>query len=98
MAASTAEVTQALLFCAQAALGVLAPHWIIRFDTRRLDRIRWLRTWPPATHWVAVVVFGPLAVLVHFLRTRRSLFGAVIGVFAAGLAVLPGVALALIAG
>jgi hypothetical protein len=37
------------------------------------------RSFPPATFWIAVVVFGPLSIPVHFLRTRRDWTGLLLG-------------------
>ncbi len=59
---------------------------LVGFDERRLDR-RWphlaARAWPPASKLSALVVFNPLSLVVHFVRTRRSLRGLVLGVAAA---------------
>lgn len=87
---TSTEVTTALLFVLQLTLGILTPHWIVRLDSSRLDRTLWLRTWPPASHWCAVVAFGPVAVLVHFLRTRRSAGGVVLGLLGSLISLLPG--------
>jgi len=39
------------------------------------------RAWPDASLWSAVVIFGPLSVPIHFLRTRRSWVGLGLAVF-----------------
>ena len=51
------------------------PYRIVRFDEQRLSSERLERAWNPASFWIAVVVFGPLSLPVHFTRTRRSLLG-----------------------
>lgn len=66
------------------ALSIGVPAGILRRDMRDL---RWLageqlaRAWNDASLWSAVVAFGPLSLLVHFARTRRSLWGALLGLF-----------------
>lgn len=44
-------------------------------DERRLPRAQLARAWPPATRSLAVLWFGPLAVVLHFARTRGSFDG-----------------------
>ena len=59
---------------------------LVGLDERRLARRRpdlAARGWPPASKASALVVFGPLALVVHFVRTRRSLTGAALGIAAA---------------
>ena len=46
----------------------------------RLPPERYVRSWNEASFWSAVVAFGPLCIPVHFIRTRRSLVGALLGV------------------
>jgi hypothetical protein len=58
---------------------ILLPFWLIRRDERRLSTARQMLAFPEATFWIAVVCFGPLAVFVHFLRTRRGLLGLAVG-------------------
>ena len=64
------------------------PYLIVRFDEKRLSAERLERAWNPASFWIAIVVFGPLALPVHFTRTRRSLVGLGLGLALAALAVL----------
>jgi polyferredoxin len=59
----------------------LLPFWLIRRDERRLSTEQLARRFPRATFLIAVVVFGPFALPIHFVRTRRSLAG-----FAQGIA------------
>jgi len=68
-------VAEVLLFALSLALGILVPMGIVRWDLKRLTGENLARSWPDASLWSAVVVFGPLCVPVHFLRTRRSWAG-----------------------
>jgi len=68
-------VGQVLLFTLSIALGILVPAVIVRRDLKRLTGERLARSWPDASLWLAIVVFGPLCVPIHFLRTRRSWAG-----------------------
>lgn len=68
-------MAEVLLFALSLALGILVPMGIVRWDLKRLTGENLARSWPDASLWSAVVVFGPLCVPVHFLRTRRSWAG-----------------------
>jgi hypothetical protein len=68
-----------LLF--QLALGIAATSFIIRRDMRRLSPERFSRAWNTASFWNAVVVFGPVCLPVHFVRTRRTVWGLLLGLF-----------------
>lgn len=74
-------VSEVLLFTLSFALGIAVPASIVRFDLSRLRGERLARAWPDASLWSAVVVFGPLSVPIHFLRTRRSWAGLGLGIF-----------------
>ncbi len=69
------------MFTLSYALGILVPAAIVRRDHSRLSGDRLARSWPDASLWSAVVVFGPLCVPVHFIRTRRSWMGLALGTF-----------------
>jgi hypothetical protein len=63
---------------------------IVRLDERRLSAERLARAWPPVTRDVVVfatwqfgILFGCPALLVWFVRTRRSVVGALLGLGAA---------------
>jgi hypothetical protein len=71
-----AEVVQLVL---SAVLQIFLSFWVIRRDDRRLTGLPRSRGFPPATFWVAVVVFGPLSIPIHFVRTRRSWAGLGLG-------------------
>ncbi len=53
--------------------------WVLRHDMRRLGPEQTGRAWNDASFWVAVVVFNPICIPIHFIRTRRSLGGLVLG-------------------
>jgi hypothetical protein len=61
------------------ALQIVVTWWVIRRDDRKLTGLCAARAFPPATFWIAVVVFGPLSIPVHFIRTRRSWVGLGLG-------------------
>jgi hypothetical protein len=54
---------------------------LILWDEKRLDPERRERAWPPASRASAIVVFSILCIPVHFWRTRRSLWGVLLGFF-----------------
>lgn len=64
----------------QLALGISLTAWVVRRDMRRGGPERLARSWNTGSFWSAVVVFQPLAILVHFLRTRRSVKGLLLGI------------------
>jgi hypothetical protein len=72
---------------AAATAVVLADE---RYLERKRDELRFSRTWPPASRMAAIFFFGELAVFLHFARTRRSVLGVVLGLFAAGAVTLVG--------
>ena len=55
---------------------------IVRRDEKRLAPRERARAWPPASRDLSVVMFGPLAVAFHFLRTRRSARGVALAALA----------------
>ena len=71
---------EVLLFTLSFALGIAVPWQIVRRDLTHLTGKRLARAWPDASVWAAVVVFGPLCLPVHFIRTRRSWLGLALGV------------------
>ncbi len=64
---------------AQFAGGVLLSAWVLRRDTRRLSPEQSARAWNTASRWAALGAFGPLCLIVHFTRTRRSIRGLAVG-------------------
>jgi len=93
-------VGQVLLFTLSFVLGIAVPALIVRRDLARLSGEPLARAWPDASLWAAVVVFGPLCLPVHFIRTRRSWLGLLLGlgwlVLATLLSSLPSELLAMI--
>jgi hypothetical protein len=79
-------VNEVLGLVSSFAVSTFVAFALVGFDERRLARTRpdlAARGWPPASKTCALVVFGPLALVVHFVRTRRSLGGVVLGLLAA---------------
>jgi len=66
------------------AVSLLAIFALLGWDESRLSPTQLSRAWPPATRTLAVVVFGAIALPVHFGRTRSSLGGVVQGTAWAG--------------
>lgn len=58
----------------------IVTAWIVRFDIRRLPPPLKERAWPDSSVWAAAFWFSPLCLLIHFVRTRRSLLGLLLGV------------------
>jgi hypothetical protein len=64
---------------------------IVIFDERKLlDRSQRERAWPPPSRDAAIVAFGVLSLLVHFMKTRGH-FGSLRGVLGFPLGLLMGV-------
>lgn len=86
-------MTEIVQLSLQLALGILLTWWVLRRDTDRLPPVQQQRAWNDASFWVAVVVFNPLCIPIHFIRTRRSLGGVALGLawMAAVAVVLAGV-------
>jgi hypothetical protein len=76
-----AAVGEILLFTLSFVLGIVVPANIVSWDVAHLRGPQLERAWPDAGLWSAVVVFGPLCLPVHFIRTRRSWLGLGLGVF-----------------
>lgn len=68
-----------LLFALQMVLGVVVPALIVKRDIRRLGPRELARAWPDASLWSAAAFAGVFAVLLHFLRTRRTFLGFLLG-------------------
>lgn len=60
-------------------LGIFVPHWLIAWDERRLEPAKLARAWSWASHWAAVLAFSFFCIPVHFAKTRRSMWGALLG-------------------
>lgn len=66
-----------LLVSLFASIGVTA--FILYFDIGRLGPREQARAWPVSSLWAAVGWFSPLCLVIHFIRTRRSLRGVLLG-------------------
>lgn len=73
---------EVLLYVLSFALSIAVTAIIVRRDLARLQGEELARCWPDASLWAAVVIFGPLSLPIHFLRTRRSFAGADMGLLA----------------
>lgn len=90
VAESIVEVVAILL---SAAVSWTVSAWIIKRDEKKLDDKMLARAYPPATLIASVFLFQQIAVLVHFIRTRRSFKGFFLGVGWAIAAFIPSVIL-----
>jgi len=63
----------------QAVVSIALTAWLLRRDEKRLSELELSRAWNTPSFWIAVVYFSPLCLLIHGLRTRRSLMGLLIG-------------------
>ena len=70
---------EVLLFTLSFALGIYVPWAVVRRDLSRLTGQALARSWPDSSLLAAVVAFGPLCVPVHFIRTRRTWLGVLLG-------------------
>jgi hypothetical protein len=66
-------------------LELVVPNalmWALTFalfawDERRMTEAQRARAWPVASRRIAVVMFAPMCVPIHFVRTRRSARGVI---------------------
>jgi hypothetical protein len=58
--------------------SILLTYCVLKLDERRLSEEQLARAWLPASRMVAYV-FAPFSLLVHFVRTRRSLVSVLFG-------------------
>ncbi len=93
-------MSEVFLLLVSATLQISLTFLVIRRDEGRLTGVAAARGFPSATFWVAVIVFGPLSIPIHFVRTRRSWTGLMLGLlwFAAtlGTIVLAGLGLEIV--
>ena len=71
-------------YITQLAFTTWAVFFIVLRDERALPPERLERAWPPTTRNLALVVLGVFALPFHYVRTRRSVLGFLVGL---GLAV-----------
>ncbi len=78
------NVTDSLLevgaILVSAAVSWTTSAWIIKRDERKLSPKMLERAYAPATFAASVFLFQQIAVLVHFICTRRSFVGFLLGV------------------
>ena len=71
------EVSIPTLIVATAS-SIALTFIVLKADERRLSREQRSRAWLPASQMVAYL-FAPFSLLVHFVRTRRSVVGTLFG-------------------
>lgn len=81
-------MAEALVVVLGFALNAALPYFIIKRDLERLSAERLSQAWSDASFLSAVILFGPLSIPVHFVKTRRSLAGVGLGLGLAGAALL----------
>jgi hypothetical protein len=81
-------MSEVLIIALGFALNAALPYLIVKRDLERLPEDRLSRAWNEASFLSAVIVFGPLAVPVHFVKTRRSWAGLALGLGLAAGAIL----------
>jgi hypothetical protein len=69
-----------LLFSLQLVLGIVVPAAVVRRDIRRLPLRERSRAWPDPSVWIAVALVSVFAVPLHFIRTRRTFTGLLLGI------------------
>lgn len=74
-------MAEVLLYTLSFILSRALPAAILQADLQRLRGEMLARAWPSSSLWSAVGGFGPLCMPVHFVRTRRSLVGLLLGAF-----------------
>jgi hypothetical protein len=81
-------MAEALVITLGFVLNAALPYLIVKYDLARLGPDRLSRAWNEASFLSAVIVFGPLSVPVHFVKTRRSWAGLGLGLGLAAGAIL----------
>jgi hypothetical protein len=59
--------------------NLFLSYWVVRRDQDAQGRVRLLRSWNEASLLSAIVLVGPLAIWLHFIKSRRSLAGVLLG-------------------
>ncbi|HEY2370415.1 MAG TPA: hypothetical protein VGH87_28660 [Polyangiaceae bacterium] len=91
---SVAEsIVEVVAILVSAAVSWTVSAWIIKRDEKKLDDAMLARAYAPATLIASVFLFQQIAVLVHFIRTRRSFKGFFLGLAWAIAAGIPSVVL-----
>lgn len=66
-------------------VGSVGTWLVVTWDERRLPEDLLARAWPPSSKLAGALAFGPLALPVHYWRTRRTLLGTLLGFIALAL-------------
>ena len=83
------SIVEVVAILVSGAVSWTASAWIIKRDEKKLDETMLARAYPPATLIASVFLFQQLAVVVHFVRTRRSFTGFFLGLGWAIAALVP---------
>jgi hypothetical protein len=73
------SIVEVVAILVSAGVSWTASAWIIKRDEKKLGDAMLARAYPPATLIASVFLFQQIAVLVHFIRTRRSIKGFFLG-------------------
>ncbi len=72
-------MSEVVLFVLGWMVSTAATFGIVVLDERTMGEAFLERAWPPVSRNAAIYFFGPLALLVHFVRTRRNVIGILLG-------------------
>ena len=92
------SIVEVVAILVSGAVSWTASAWIIKRDEKKLNDAMLARAYPPATLIASVFLFQQIAVLVHFIRTRRSFKGFFLGLGWAITAFIPSIILDAILG
>ena len=87
------SIVEVVAILVSGAVSWTASAWIIKRDEKKLNDAMLARAYPPATLIASVFLFQQIAVLVHFVRTRRSFKGFFLGLGWAIAAFIPSIIL-----
>lgn len=73
------SIVEVVAILVSGAVSWTVSAWIIKRDEKKLDATMLARAYAPATLIASVFLFQQIAVLVHFIRTRRSFKGFFLG-------------------
>jgi len=85
------SIVEVVAIIVSGAVSWTASAWIIKRDEKKLDDVMLARAYAPATLIASVFLFQQIAVLVHFIRTRRSFRGFFLGLGWAIAALVPSI-------
>jgi len=70
----------ALVMVLEFVAAIALSGLVVTRDVKRLEPRLLARAWPTTSIWSAVALLGPFCIPLHFLRTRRSFLGLLLGV------------------